>query len=222
MERIAKIKSVEHVTHDVLHWVLEKPDGITYRPGQAVDISINQPEWKNEIRTFTFTSLPDDDIIEFTTKTYPERKSVTNHFLSLKAGDEWILHDVYGDIAYKGEGLFIAGGAGITPFYAILRQLAQQHKVGNNKLIFANKTRGDIIYKDKFEKLLGKNFINILSHEDVDGYEHGFVTAELIKKYAGADTKYYYLCGPPPMMDAVEKQLVSLGVSADNLVKEGF
>ncbi len=222
MERIAKIKSVEHVTHDVLHWVLEKPDGIIYRPGQAVDISINQPEWKNEIRTFTFTSLPDDDIIEFTTKTYPERKSVTNHFLSLKAGDEWILHDVYGDIAYKGEGLFIAGGAGITPFYAILRQLAQQHKVGNNKLIFANKTRGDIIYKDQFEKLLGKNFINILSHEDVDGYEHGFVTAELIKKYAGADTKYYYLCGPPPMMGAVEKQLVSLGVSADNLVKEGF
>jgi len=78
--------------------------------------------------------------------------------------------------------LFIAGGAGITPFYAILRQLAQQHKVGNNKLIFANKTRGDIIYKDQFEKLLGKNFINILSHEDVDGYEHGFVTAELIKE----------------------------------------
>lgn len=222
MDKIVKIKSVEHVTHDVLHWVLEKPEDFTYRPGQAVDISINQSEWKNEIRTFTFTSLPSDNVIEFTTKTYPERKSVTAHFLTLKPGDEWILHDIYGDIAYKGEGIFIAGGAGITPFVAILKQMEKEGKIGHSKLIFANKKRGDIIYEEKFRKLLGKNFINVLSDEEVEGFKHGFVTKELIKDQLDEKLKYYYLCGPPPMMDAVENHFAALGIPKDNVIREGF
>lgn len=222
MDKIVKIKSVEHVTHDVLHWVLEKPEGLTFRPGQAVDISINQPEWKNEIRTFTFTSLPDDNVIEFTTKTYPERKSVTAHFLTLKPGDEWILHDIYGDIGYKGEGVFIAGGAGITPFVAIIKQLQKDNKLGGSKLIFANKKRGDIIYENWFRKLLGKNFINVLSDQEIDGFEHGFITKEIIKKQMEPGLKYFYLCGPPPMMDAMESHFETLGVPKENVIKEGF
>lgn len=98
------------------------------------------------MRPFTFTCLPEDNYIEFTIKTYPARKSVTNQLLQLKAGDELILHDVFGDIAYKGAGVFIAGGAGVTPFIAIFRYLQSKNIVGNNKLIFANKTKADIIH----------------------------------------------------------------------------
>jgi ferredoxin-NADP reductase len=54
----------------------------------------------------------------------------------LHAGDELILHDIWGAIHYKGEGTFIAGGAGVTPFIAIFRQLQKDGKIGNNKLIF--------------------------------------------------------------------------------------
>lgn len=222
MGQIAKIKSIEKLTHDVLRIELEKPNGLTYIPGQACDIAINQPAWENELRTFTFTSLPEDDYIEFIIKTYPSHNGVTNHLRTLKAGDELIIGDVYGDIAYKGDGLFIAGGAGITPFLAILRKLEKEQKVGNNKLVFANKSRGDIIHETKFRDLLGDNFINVLSDEEIDGFEHGFVTADLIKKNADANTKYYYLCGPPPMMKAVEKALNSLGIAEENIVKEGF
>lgn len=222
MERVVKIKSINHLTHDVLKIVAEKPQGITYVPGQAVDISINKPGWEKELRTFTFTSLQDDDHIEFNIKTYPSHNGVTNQLLTLKAGDELILHDVYGDIHYKGEGLFIAGGAGITPFIAIFRHLEKNNKVGNNKLLFANKTKADIILEDKFNQLLGKNFTNVLSDEQLDGYEHGFVNAELIKKCAGSSSSYYYLCGPDPMMNAVEKQLHSIGITDEFIVREGF
>jgi ferredoxin-NADP reductase len=52
-----------------------------------------------------------------------------------------------GRIEYKGEGVFIAGGAGVTPFIAILRQLQAENKIANNKLIFTNKTANDIILK---------------------------------------------------------------------------
>lgn len=222
MKEILKIKSIKHVTHDVLGIVLEKPAGLTYIPGQAADISVNKPGWEEKLSAFTFTSLPDEDHLEFTIKTYPSHNGVTNQLLSLSAGDELILHGVFGDIAYKGEGIFIAGGAGVTPFIAIFKELEKENKTGHNKLIFANKTKADIILEEKFDKLLGKNFINILSVETVPGYEHGFISAELIKKHIDEHTKYFYICGPDPMMDAMEKHLSSLGIKKEFIVREGF
>ena len=222
MGQIIKILSIESVTHDVRRIVAEKPPMLAYAPGQAVDISINKPGWEQELRAFTFTSLPEDDHIEFTIKTYPSHNGVTNQLLTLASGDELIIHDVFGDISYKGEGVFIAGGAGVTPFIAILKQLERDGHIGNNKLIFANKTKSDIILEEKFRELLGDNVINILSNEDIAGYEHGFISAELIKKYAGENTSYFYLCGPDPMMNAVEQQLALLGVASSAIVREGF
>ncbi len=222
MTQIVKIISSEHLTHDVLRIVAEKPAGLTYIPGQAVDISINTPDWQNELRPFTFTSLPGEDHIEFTIKTYPSHQGVTNQLLSLGKGDELIIHKPFGDIHYKGEGIFIAGGAGVTPFIAIFRNLEKHHEIGNSKLIFANKTKADIILEEKFTKLLGENFINILSDENYPGYAHGYINAEFLKKQMDGNLKYYYLCGPDPMMDAVEKQLASLGVAESSIVKEGF
>lgn len=222
MEQPLKIKSIEHLTHDVLRIRTAKPDSIAYIPGQAADISINKPGWEKELRAFTFTSLEDDDFVEFTIKTYPARKGVTNELLTLKPGNELLFHGVFGDIQYKGEGIFLAGGAGITPFIAILKDLERQNKIGNNKLIFANKTKSDIILPERFNQILGKNFINVLSDEEISGFEHGYVNADLIKKYTAPENKYYYLCGPPPMMDAVEKHLASIGVAESNIVREGF
>lgn len=221
MAQAVKIKSIDHLTHDVLKVVAEKPQGISYNPGQAVDVAINKPGWESEWRSFTFVSLPEENYIEFNIKTYPDHKGVTNELLTLKAGDELLIGTTYGDIAYKGEGIFIAGGAGITPFIAILRSLERQGKIGKNKLIFANKTKGDIIRKEFFDNLLGKNFINVLSHDDTEGYKHGFVTPEIIKDQIEGH-KYFYLCAPPPMMEAVGKHLASLGIDESFIVKEGF
>lgn len=221
MERV-KIISIEHLTHDVLKIVAEKPASINYQPGQAVDISIIKQNWEQELRAFTFTSLPGDEYIEFIIKTYPSHNGVTAQLLSLNKGDELLIHDVFGDITYKGEGIFIAGGAGVTPFISILRQLEKENRIGNNKVIFANKTKADIILEDKFRQLLGDNFINILSDEKIANYEYGFISADLIKKHTNEHSQYFYLCGPEPMMQAVEKHLSSLGISEIFIVKEAF
>src|SRR5262245_32082972 len=174
-EHIVKILSAEPVTHDVRRFKVEKPSGYKFIPGQATEVAINKPEWKNERRPFTFTSLNEWDHLEFTIKIYPERKGVTDQLGKLKAGEELLLHDVWGAIQYKGEGIFIAGGAGVTPFIAILRQLHKENKLGNNKLLFSNKTINDIILKDEFEKMLGKNFINTLTQEKFPGYDHQII-----------------------------------------------
>ena len=101
MEQVVKIISIEPITHDVLRVVAEKPANLMFNAGQAVDISINKQGWEKELRAFTFTSLPNDEYIEFTIKTYPSHNGVTQQLLSLTKGDELIIHDVFGDIAYK-------------------------------------------------------------------------------------------------------------------------
>jgi ferredoxin-NADP reductase len=223
MERyIIKVKSVGRITHDVLRIVLEKPPNFTFLPGQAAEVAINKENWENEVRPFTFTCLPDDEHLEFTIKTYPERKGVTSELLSLKTGDELIISEPWGTINYKGEGTFIAGGAGVTPFIAIFRNLHSKSKMGSNKLIFANKRKSDIIHIDEFNVILGKNFVNILSDEKTDEYAHGFISEEFLKRNISNLNGYIYLCGPEVMMDIVEKQLANLGINKELIVKEEF
>jgi len=212
-QHLVKIKSIKHITPDVLQIVTGKPQKYNFTPGQATEIAINKTGWKDEKRPFTFTSLPVDDFLEFTIKTYPSHKGVTNELLKLKKDDELILHDVFGAIAYKGEGVFIAGGAGITPFICILRYLQSKNETGVNRLIFANKTKEDIILKTEFETLLGENFINILSDEVTDEYTHGQIDEDFLKANSAGFDQQFYICGPPPMIDAVKKQLTNLGVS---------
>ena len=219
-ENMVKIKSIGKVTPDVLKIVTERPMHFTFTSGQATEISINKNDWTDERRPFTFTCLPDSDYLEFNIKTYPSRKGVTNQLLQLKPGDELILHDVFGAIAYKGEGIFIAGGAGITPFIAIFRHLKSKNEIGNNKLIFANKTKADIINEQEFNSLLGENFINILSDEKADGYAYGLITENFLKEYLPASGKYVYICGPPPMLDALELILSNLHVDEKFIIKE--
>jgi ferredoxin-NADP reductase len=217
-----KIQSIEHVTHDVLRITTEKPLQYNFSPGQATKIAINKEGWIDKKKPFTFTCLPEDNHLEFTIKTYPQHKNVTNELLQLKVNDELILHAVFGTIQYKGEGTFIAGGAGVTPFISIIRSLDSKGAIGNNRLIFANKKKEDIILEAEFKNILGDKFINILSDELVEGYANGRITTAFIKSNAVGTNKPFYICGPPPMMEAVEKQLDELQVDKNLVVKEVF
>lgn len=219
-KHIVKILDNFFVTHDVKSFIVERPDEYNFISGQATEVAINKKGWETEKRPFTFTNLPDDDFLQFIIKTYPDRNGVTNEMLLLKDGDELALHEVFGAIQYKSKGTFIAGGAGITPFISILRHLKSQNKLVGNRLIYANKTTADIILKKEFEGLLGKQFINILSEEKAEGYHHGMITRDFLEKNLTGHTGKFYVCGPPPMMDAVLEQLSGLGFPESSIIKE--
>ena len=219
-KHIVKILNIEEVTHDVKSFKVEKPEGYSFVPGQATDVSVNAPGLRNEKRPFTFTGLNSAGYLEFTIKIYSERNGITNEIGKLKPGSELIIRDVWGDISYKGEGVFIAGGAGITPFISIFRELHFRKKIGTNMLVFANKTKDDIILESEFKWLLGDLFINILSDDMSEGYNHGFITEEFLKNNIPALYNNYYLCGPPPMIVNMLRQLSNLGVSKDIIIME--
>lgn len=221
-QHLVKIISIKHITHDVLQIVTKKPPQYNFTPGQATEIAINRTDWEDKKRPFTFTSLPENDFLEFTIKTYPSHNGVTKELLKLEKDDKLILHDVFGAIAYKGEGVFIAGGAGITPFICIFRYLQSKNEIGGNKLIFANKTSDDIILALEFKKLLCGNFINILSDEKTEEYAHGQITEDFLKATITDFNKQFYVCGPPAMMDAIQKQLSNLGIDKNAITTEEF
>ena len=221
-EHVVKILNIENVTHDVKRLRFEKPEGYSFIPGQATDVSINSPALKNEKRPFTFTCLNSADYLEFTIKIYPDHNGITKELGKLTPGSELIIRDVWGDIAFKGEGVFIAGGAGITPFISIFRDLESKGKIKGNMLIFANKTSNDIILKNELMDLLGNSFVNIFSDEKTDGYAYGYITKEFLRSVIPSHYMNYYLCGPPAMMDSVLKQLSEMGVSESKITMEAM
>src|SRR5574338_630761 len=161
MEHVITIRQIEQVTHDVKQFRCDKPADYEFIPGQATEVSINNDKWREEKRPFTFTSLNDSPFLEFTIKLYHDHDGVTNALDGVKEGDQLIVRDIWGAIEYKGPGYFIAGGAGITPFIAILRQLKKDNKAAGNKLFFSNKTERDIIIKDELSSILGLNALFI-------------------------------------------------------------
>lgn len=213
-KHIVKILSIEPDTHDVKRFRVEKPRGYAFTPGQATEVTVNKEGWLDKRNPFTFTSLNAWDFLEFTIKIYDEHQEVTHQLGMLKPGDELILHDVWGAIQYKGEGTFIAGGAGVTPFIAIFRQLHQEKTLGDNTLLCSNKTVGDIILKHEFAEMLGGNFINTITNERASGYDHGRIDEAYLKDKIPDFDQEFYVCGPDQMIDTVQQALKNLGASA--------
>jgi ferredoxin-NADP reductase len=219
-EHIVKIIATKDVTHNVRSFRIEKPADYTFEPGQATEVSINKEKWKEERRPFTFTSLNEWPYLEFTIKMYSDHQGVTNELRTLKAGDELIIRDVWGAIAYKGEGYFIAGGAGITPFIAILRQLKKNDKVGNNKLYFSNKTKEDIILHDELNEILGSNAHYIITDEKEKGSEKKYINKDFLTAEIKDFKKPFYICGPDKMISDINTMLIELGANPEAVVFE--
>jgi ferredoxin-NADP reductase len=219
-EFAVRILHKEDVTHDVKRLEIEKPEGYKFVPGQATEVAVNKPEWRNEKRPFTFTSLNEWPYLEFTIKGYSSHKGVTDQIHKLAVGDELLIHDVWGAISYKGRGVFIAGGAGITPFIAIFRQLQKDGTIEGNKLIFSNKTSADIILKEEFEKMLGPDFINVLTEESLPGIYNKRIDKEYLKDIIKDFNQHFYVCGPEKFTEAITEALVSLGAKVDEVILE--
>lgn len=219
-EHIVRIEGIQQVTHNVKQFRFTKPQGFKFEPGHATEVSINKPGWKEKRNPFTFTSLNAWPYLEFTIKIYPERHGVTNELNKLNPGDELIIRDVWGAIEYKGEGYFIAGGAGITPFISILRQLNSENLLKTNQLFFSNKTENDIILHKELDAMLGANAHYVITDQQDTSFEKGYINKQYLISHVTDFTKRFYVCGPDKMVSDLAQTLGELGASTDQVVFE--
>ena len=213
-EQIVKILESSYINHDVKRFIVEKPPAFSFIPGQATDVSINHPDWKDKLRPFSFTSLNEWPYLEFIIKIYDGRNSVTHQLGKTNAGAELILHDVFGTIQYTGPGIFIAGGAGITPFIAIFRALHKLKKLlPGNALIFSNKTADDIILGEELTQMLGPAFINVFTRQGVIGFRERRIDRNYLVENVRDFSRHFYVCGPEVFVKEIVELLLSLGAS---------
>lgn len=217
---IVKVIESHFINYDVKKFIVEKPEGFNFIPGQGVNISINDPEWKNELRPFTFTNLKEAKNLEFIIKIYANNRGVTNRLAGINTGDELILHDVFGAIHYEKPGVFIAAGTGITPFLAIFRDLYKQNKLRGNRLIFVNKTSLDIIAGQELQQMFKKDFINVYTREGVIGFNGKRIDRNFLIENIVDFSQHFYVCGPSDFVETVVRNLKSLGATSDSLIFE--
>ncbi len=217
-----KILAIEDVTHNVRRYTLERPAGYSFTPGQATEVSLDEEGWRDSKHPFTFTALSDAPHLEFTIKSYFDTggDGVTERLYGYRPGQSLLIRDVWGTITYKGPGTFIAGGAGVTPFIAILRDLHHRRKMAGHTLIASNRTEADIILRDEFEAMRGLETVWTVTDEPQAELLHARIDAAFLKAHITDWTQNFYLCGPDEMVRQLRGTLKELGASVENVTWE--
>ena len=212
MEHQVELLNTEQVTHDVVHLTMQRPKGYRFNAGQAIELGLDLPGLEGKRAPFTLTGLDSDEHLHLMIKCYPLHHGMTERISQLKVGDPIIISDAWDTVTLKGAGVFIAGGTGMTPFIAILRQKQVDGDLAGNSLFFFNKKREDIFLEEELKSLLGPEFHSVLSEEEAPGHLHGMVSADLLKEHLQDMDRPFYVCGPEGFVKAVQGALTSLGV----------
>lgn len=228
--RSFEVSDIKQETYDTYTLTFEPKDGepIYRKPGQFMFLKLIRSAGASEIHPFTISASPSKtNILQATIK---QSGNFTNTIDQTKPGDIGKIEAPFGRFSYMYDNpakiLFIAGGVGITPIMSMIRCLRDTEDNRPVTLLYGNKSEKDIIFGREIEEL-PDNFktVHILSNasESWEG-ERGFITAEIIEKYAGdmLDNAHIYLCGPPVMMDKVIKALYELKVTDNRIHYERF
>ena len=230
MARKWRVERVAPVGHDV--WQLDLAPqghrGIHQVPGQFGLLTIHREDVPDERHPFTIASAPrEDGSISFTIK---ESGDYTARIGETQEGAEAIVEGPYGQfchLRHGGEGfLMIAGGVGITPILSMLRYMAAHGDTRPMTLIWGNRTEADILYPEELERLqesLDLRVVHVLSQQPEYDGETGYVDADLLARVLSLEefVAEIYLCGPPPMMDTVERALAGLEFTGQPLLEMG-
>lgn len=214
------IRAVQQLTPNVRRYTCEMPDGYSFEPGQATEVSLDREGWRDEKRPFTFTSLPGEDHLEFTIKSYADHDGVTDRIGKLVEGDRLVIRDSWGAITDQGPGTFIAGGAGVTPFIALLRRRAADGELAGCHLIFSNLTEADIILREEFEQMPDLRTTWLVTEEPDSELAADRLDRDDLERLIDGVDQQFYVCGPQPMVDALCRTLEELGANADAITFE--
>lgn len=203
-----------------------------FRAGQYISVALDIGTAKLN-RPYTLRSCPKDALNGSYTLTI---KRTANGFASDYILDNWkvgtkvTLSAPLGEFYYQElrdakHVIALAGGSGITPFYSMAAAIADGTEDFDLTILYGSRNKASILLADELKSVAAKSngkvkIVHVLSEEDADGCEKGFLTAELIQKYA-PDTDYsVYICGPKAMYGFLDTELAKLGLKARRIRKE--
>lgn len=219
-EYIVKILDTEYLNDDVKRFIIEKPAGYTFVPGQSLWVSINAPELQSERRPFSFTGLNKWKNLELMIRINSSYEGFTRKLDQLQVGDDLVISDPWGTIQYKGDGTFIAAGSGITPFIAILRQLKDDRQIHGDTLIWSNQMVSDLFLDEELAAILGERYFKTYTRQFVVGFREKRIDLSYLKSTIRNFNQHFYICGPQTFVEDMLKTLAHLGISMQTIVFE--
>ena len=228
-----RVVSVDRQADRIWH-VEIKPDGhdgMNYTAGQFAWLNLGASPFSHRENPFSIASAPASGThLSFLIK---ELGDATSRVGNVKPGTVAYVDGPHGSLTLKdgsarGVGL-IAGGIGIAPLIGILRELSLTEDARPRKLIYADRDPDQIVHQDELQRLGGAPGSDVVyvfdSPPDDWAGETGRIDAALLSRHfprEALDDWVFILCGPPPMLDAVEEALISLGVAPGRVLSERF
>ena len=208
-----------------------KADKLAYfRAGQYVSVKLQIGD-AITARPYTLAASPAlalDGRYQITVKKAPDgfvSEYILEHW---KVGTEVTLSGPEGPFSYEpirdeAEIVGLAGGSGITPFMAMANAILDGTEDFRLTLLYGSRKKEDILYADELAKICSLTdkvkVIHVLSEEQAEGYEYGFLGADLIRKYA-PERYTLYICGPRAMHDFLAGELPELGLDRKHIRRE--
>jgi 3-phenylpropionate/trans-cinnamate dioxygenase ferredoxin reductase subunit len=207
--------------------------GFQFHPGQFAWITVRHSPFADVEHPFSISSSAEDQgKLTFTIK---ELGDFTSTIKDLQIGEKVYVDGPFGSFSvnrhsHAQEFVFIAGGVGITPIMSMLRTLVDRRDERKLTLIYANKDWNQITFRDEIEELkrkLNLKIVHVLEIPPENWFgEKGFINQEILLKslpdFKQRNRMEIFICGPAPMMNAVEKTLDQLGVWAGDFHSERF
>ncbi len=211
------ILASEFITPDTKRFLTSKPKGFVFQPGQALLLSIDLPEYRDIVRPYSITSLNNVDYLEFIIKSYPDG-TFTKKVTSLNAGDKFLVHGEVSGIKFRGPGIFIAAGSGITGFISIIRALNASKNMRNVGLLYSVQTPQDVILGAEFKEMFGNNFVPVFTKYKVIGFGEARMDKKYLVDTIGSFDQLFYIAGPTSFVQDISKYLIELGAESEHII----
>lgn len=225
-QRLVIDEVIPHEGAKAKTFVFRRADGEAFpyfRAGQYLSLKLPL-EGSFVTRAYSLCSSPKDALkgrAAITVRSNPGGFAADKLLATLKPGDEVIASDPQGFFYYEDlrdakHVVGLAGGSGITPFLSMAYALRDGAEDFELTLLYGSRDEESILFKKELDEVAAAcpkfRVVHVLSDEEKAGYEHGFITAELIKKYAPAGDYSVFMCGPKAMYAFEEGEMKKLGL----------
>jgi predicted ferric reductase len=208
-------------------------NGIAFEPGQFAWLIMGNTPFHHEEHPISFSSsaeITPEGEVAFTIKALGDWSSTV--VPKVQPGRKVWLDGPYGVFSpdrEQGPGyVLLGGGIGITPLYSVCLTMADRQDVRPVLLFYAGRDWQELTFRGELDCLtrrMNLKIVYVLEHPEANwAGETGFVNAALLRRYLPKQYKrfQYFICGPPPMMNAMEEALPTLGIAPENIHTERF
>jgi ferredoxin-NADP reductase len=225
---------IDHEGAGAKSFILKRADGqpaAFFRAGQYVSLKLQIGD-SFITRPYSISSSPKwalEGKYAVTVKTNPGGFAADWMLENFKVGDEITASGGLGSFYYEPlrdakNVVALAGGSGITPFLSMAYAIRDGLEDFNLTILFGSRTEDAILFRKELDAICAATdkvkVVHVLSDEEKEGFEHGFVSADIISKYAPEGEYSVFICGPEAMYRFLEGEIKKLGLDKKHVRRE--